>query len=67
MDGINLVGIKHMENLVHSVVAYSAVHLLAFEELLSILRTSHLSVTLVMRIGQIFYVHLHMRFYILTV
>jgi len=56
-----------MENLVHSVVAYSAVHLLAFEELLSILRTSHLSVTLVMRIGQIFYVHLHMRFYILTV
>jgi len=67
IDGINLVRIKYATNLVHSVVAYSAVHLLAVQERLSFLRTSKLSVTLVMRIGQIFYVRLHMRFYILTV
>lgn len=66
MEGINLVRIKYMENSVHSVVAYSSVHLLAVQERLSSLRTSHLSVTVVMRIGQIFYVRLHMRFYIVT-
>jgi len=67
MDGINLVRVKYMENLLHSVVVYSAVHLLAVEEHLHFLRTSHLSVTLVMPIGQILYALLHMRFYILTV
>lgn len=39
MDWITLVRIKYMENLVQSVVAYSAVHLLTAEERLSFLRT----------------------------